>query len=456
MEFSNNLINDPSNDMSKDEQIKKLNEQVKALNERIDALQEENTKLILKTSDLIDENKLKLLVTISKSIDEHLSESHTRLTWPPSTPNTNNSNIVLSSSEDEDTLVTSNNTTLKPYPHQPQLITLNSENNGAPSFGTDTTGHETTAITTNKPGHQNPFHFITSNMNANNTNRLNNQKRFINNNNNNALNNNNNNNLNNLNIRQQNNGNNNNQNNQNNQNNMNFSNRQKNNNNNYNNNNNNSNQYTLFVSWPGVISGEEEIYSLFNSDDIADIRYVQGKQFAHVDLKSQEALDEAMKLNSVINNNHINNNINNLVGQRPPQQQLHYNNNNNNNGNKPFLNNRQNNNNNNNRNNTTNGIQTQQKHKYNNNNNTGGTIYRTVSGIEELYGLFNNEDVADIRYVPGKQFAHVDLKTQEALDEALKLNSVVKYPTQVMDGWFDIDHDAVMARKLLLLICFNY
>ncbi|CAJ0628119.1 7394_t:CDS:2, partial [Entrophospora sp. SA101] len=47
MEFSNNLINDPSNDMSKDEQIKKLNEQVKALNERIDALQEENTKLIL-------------------------------------------------------------------------------------------------------------------------------------------------------------------------------------------------------------------------------------------------------------------------------------------------------------------------------------------------------------------------------------------------------------------------
>ncbi|CAJ0747115.1 4050_t:CDS:10 [Entrophospora sp. SA101] len=396
MEFSNNLINDPSNDM--------LNEQVKALNERIDALQEENTKLILynntdeKTSDLIDENKLKLLVTISKSIDEHLSESHTRLTWPPSTPNTNNSNIVLSSSEDEDTLVTSNNTTLKPYPHQPQLITLNSENNGAPSFGTDTTGHETTAITTNKPGHQNPFHFITSNMNANNTNRLNNQKRFINNNNNNALNNNNNNNLNNLNIRQQNNGNNNNQNNQNNQNNMNFSNRQKNNNNNYNNNNNNSNQYTLFVSWPGVISGEEEIYSLFNSDDIADIRYVQGKQFAHVDLKSQEALDEAMKLNSVNHNSH--------------NSQLQFN---------QFL---------------TPGSYTSVKmgndmifnRQKNNNNNYYSTIFiswtGTVSGIEELYGLFNNEDVADIRYVPGKQFAHVDLKTQEALDEALKLNSV--------------------------------
>ncbi|CAJ0880829.1 14081_t:CDS:10 [Entrophospora sp. SA101] len=397
MEFSNNLINDPSNDM--------LNEQVKALNERIDALQEENTKLILynntdeKTSDLIDENKLKLLVTISKSIDEHLSESHTRLTWPPSTPNTNNSNIVLSSSEDEDTLVTSNNTTLKPYPHQPQLITLNSENNGAPSFGTDTTGHETTAITTNKPGHQNPFHFITSNMNANNTNRLNNQKRFINNNNNNALNNNNNNNLNNLNIRQQNNGNNNNQNNQNNQNNMNFSNRQKNNNNNYNNNNNNSNQYTLFVSWPGVISGEEEIYSLFNSDDIADIRYVQGKQFAHVDLKSQEALDEAMKLNSVNHNSH--------------NSQLQFN---------QFL---------------TPGSYTSVKmgndmifnRQKNNNNNYYSTIFiswtGTVSGIEELYGLFNNEDVADIRYVPGKQFAHVDLKTQEALDEALKLNSVL-------------------------------
>nr|CAG8433567.1 11321_t:CDS:10 [Entrophospora candida] len=390
------------------EQIKKLNEQVKALNERIDALQEENTKLILynntddKTSDLIDESKLKLFVTISKSIDEHLSESHTRLTWPPSTPNTNNSNIVLSSSEDEDTLVTSNNTTLKPYPHQPHLITLNSENNGAPSFGTDTTGHETTAITTNKPGHQNPFLFITSNMNANNTNRLNNQKRFNNNNNNNALNNNNNN-LNNLNIRQQNNGNNNNQNNQNN---MNFSNRQKNNNNNYNNNNNNSNQYTLFVSWPGSISGEEEIYSLFNSDDIVDIRYVQGKQFAHVDLKSQEALDEAMKLNSVV---------------KHPTQEPHF----------PhfpqfptsiqFL---------------TPGSYTSVKmgndmifnRQKNNNNNYYSTIFiswaGTVSGIEELYGLFNNEDVADIRYVPGKQFAHVDLKTQEALDEALKLNSV--------------------------------
>nr|CAG8442102.1 3082_t:CDS:10 [Entrophospora candida] len=301
------------------EQIKKLNEQVKALNERIDALQEENTKLILynntddKTSDLIDERKLKLFVTISKSIDEHLSESHTRLTWPPSTPNTNNSNIVLSSSEDEDTLVTSNNTTLKPYPHQPHLITLNSENNGAPSFG--------------------------------------------------------------------------------------------NNNNNYNNNNNNSNQYTLFVSWPGSISGEEEIYSLFNSDDIVDIRYVQGKQFAHVDLKSQEALDEAMKLNSV----------------KHPTQEPHF----------PqfpqfptsiqFL---------------TPGSYTSVKmgndmifnRQKNNNNNYYSTIFiswaGTVSGIEELYGLFNNEDVADIRYVPGKQFAHVDLKTQEALDEALKLNSV--------------------------------
>ncbi|GBB84670.1 hypothetical protein RclHR1_11230013 [Rhizophagus clarus] len=77
----------------------------------------------------------------------------------------------------------------------------------------------------------------------------------------------------------------------------------RNNRNNNNNNNNNSNKCTIFVSWPGSVT-KEQLHELFENSgiDVADIRYTHPKQFAHVDLKSQLALDKAMALNGEVKN----------------------------------------------------------------------------------------------------------------------------------------------------------
>jgi len=69
-------------------------------------------------------------------------------------------------------------------------------------------------------------------------------------------------------------------------------------NNRNNNNNNNSNKHTIFVSWPGSAT-KEQLHELFESEgiDVADIRYTAQKQFAHVDLKSENAVNMAILLN---------------------------------------------------------------------------------------------------------------------------------------------------------------
>nr|CAG8578863.1 4857_t:CDS:2 [Entrophospora candida] len=244
--------------VERDEEIKRLNEENKSLKEQIDKLNKENTRLLCnnsdnKTLDNLDDNKLRLVEAILKSVDEHfLEENNTHsYNWSSSAASTSNSNNnnISSSSEDESTgtnsSISSNNTTL----YQPHHIPFEVESN-------------------------------ISNIITNETSTLNNNNNY--------------------------------------------------NNNNHNNNNNND-QYTVFISWTGSTT-MEELRGLFDTDDIVDVRHTQGKQFAHVDLKTSEALQKA-------------------IGNR-------------------FFTNRQNNNNNNNNRNNTNGIQTQQKYmspnKFNN------------------------------------------------------------------------------------------
>ncbi|CAG8681826.1 13438_t:CDS:2 [Cetraspora pellucida] len=49
---------------------------------------------------------------------------------------------------------------------------------------------------------------------------------------------------------------------------------------------------------------------------------------------------------------------------------------------------------------------------------------------DELKALFNSDDVEEIRFLPNKQFAHVDFKTEAALRKALNLNGEVKSQEQ--------------------------
>ncbi|CAH1763926.1 14742_t:CDS:10 [Entrophospora sp. SA101] len=213
---------------SKDEEIKRLNEENKSLKEQIDKLNKENTRLLCnnsdnKTLDNLDDNKLRLVEAILKSVDEHfLEENNTHsYNWSSSAASTSNSNNnnISSSSEDESTgtnsSISSNNTTL----YQPHHIPFEIESN-------------------------------ISNIITNETSTLNNNNNY--------------------------------------------------NNNNHNNNNNND-QYTVFISWTGSTT-MEELRGLFDTDDIVDVRHTQGKQFAHVDLKTSEALQKAMLLNSTIKN----------------------------------------------------------------------------------------------------------------------------------------------------------
>ncbi|CAG8503085.1 2576_t:CDS:10 [Funneliformis mosseae] len=53
------------------------------------------------------------------------------------------------------------------------------------------------------------------------------------------------------------------------------------------------NQHTIFVSWPGTMS-IDNLRELFDSQDIEDIRYMTQKQFAHVDMKSEQAMQKAL------------------------------------------------------------------------------------------------------------------------------------------------------------------
>ncbi|CAI2179133.1 13970_t:CDS:10 [Funneliformis geosporum] len=61
------------------------------------------------------------------------------------------------------------------------------------------------------------------------------------------------------------------------------------------------NQYTIFVSWPGTMT-PEQLRDLFDSNDVEDIRYMTTKQFAHVDLKSEQALKSALLLHGQTKN----------------------------------------------------------------------------------------------------------------------------------------------------------
>ncbi|CAJ0845831.1 12803_t:CDS:10 [Entrophospora sp. SA101] len=290
---------------SKDEEIKRLNEENKSLKEQIDKLNKENTRLLCnnsdnKTLDNLDDNKLRLVEAILKSVDEHfLEENNTHsYNWSSSAASTSNSNNnnISSSSEDESTgtnsSISSNNTTL----YQPHHIPFEIESNISNIITNETSTlnvikpfeHNFNNTTPNQPimpvvpnmiipslpmyhHHQQPLQYITNpnNTNTNNT-------------------------INTANIRQINY----------NVNNNNFHTRQKNNNNynnNNHNNNNNNDQYTVFISWTGSTT-MEELRGLFDTDDIVDVRHTQGKQFAHVDLKTSEALQKAMLLNSTIKN----------------------------------------------------------------------------------------------------------------------------------------------------------
>ncbi|CAG8585514.1 41911_t:CDS:10 [Gigaspora margarita] len=54
--------------------------------------------------------------------------------------------------------------------------------------------------------------------------------------------------------------------------------------------------YTVFIAWTGSMT-QEGLKSLFDNDEVLDIRFLPNKQFAHVDLKNEAALTKALKLN---------------------------------------------------------------------------------------------------------------------------------------------------------------
>ncbi|CAG8569510.1 13710_t:CDS:10 [Funneliformis caledonium] len=74
-------------------------------------------------------------------------------------------------------------------------------------------------------------------------------------------------------------------------------------------------QHTIFVSWPGTMS-IDNLRELFDSQDIEDIRYMTQKQFAHVDMKSEQAMQKALDEERIArytfnnHNNHHNNHNN--------------------------------------------------------------------------------------------------------------------------------------------------